>query len=151
MKRILAFLMSVLLILSLCACKPVSIPDDEPTTIPTGTSAPTTEPTIAPTTEPATIPTTEPTFPWHLQETAAKVKVYADQYGWSDKVVSVMLNWIPDMDMFKSIEQINEYQFIIYMTDECSYRMTVNTKINEVEVIVINIDSPTERDMIYVR
>lgn len=146
MKKIIALLMSLILILGLYACNSVSAPGLDETVASTETSIPATEPT-APTVEPTK--NTEPT--WHLQEVADKLNKYATQYGWSDKVIAVMLNWIPDMDMFKSIEQINEYQFVIYMTDDCSYRMTVNTKINEVEIIVINIESPTERDIIYVR
>jgi hypothetical protein len=141
MKRIIIFLISLFLVLSCCGCQSVSTIDTE---LPTA-SVITTSPVVE------TVAITEPTLPWHLQETAIEISKYAEQYGWNDKIIIVMLNWIPDMDMFKSIEQIHEYQFIIYMTDECSYRMTINTKLNEVEAIVVNVDSPTDHDIIYTR
>jgi len=64
MRRTLAFLAAVILVLGLAACRPGNTPETTvPTTVPTTAPAtePSTEPSTVPTTVPATEPTTEPT------------------------------------------------------------------------------------------
>lgn len=63
MKKCICFILSIAMLLTLCACS-TSEPTTEPTTLPsaTPTAEPSTEPTTVPTTAP-TVPTTEPTEP----------------------------------------------------------------------------------------
>ncbi len=71
MKKIIAFVLVIVICMGLCACGEVGGATSVNKTTPTGNTtpctptlaptAPTTEPTTAPTTQPATEPTTEPT------------------------------------------------------------------------------------------
>lgn len=130
MKRIITFLLSLLLALSLCAC---NIPEvNAPTTSSTETTG-TTEPTNAVATTPAT-ENTNPT--WHLQETADKLAQYAIDFKWNDGITNLILTvGLPDLDMFDHIEQLNETTYDIYLSDNTIYRMVLDAGSGDVQAI----------------
>ena len=146
MKKIIAFLMSLLLALSLCACIPeVNAPATDPTEITV-----TTEPAGTETTVPSTDATenTDPT--WHLQEVADKLEGYAIEFNWNDSVVDLILTvGLPDLDMLDRVEKENDTTFDIYLTDGTSYEVVLNAKTGEVSSIHNNVDTPTENDSYY--
>ena len=146
MKRIIAFLMSLLLALCLCACIPeVNAPATDPTE-----STVTTEPTGTETTVPSTDATesTDPT--WHLQEVADKLAGYASDFNWNDSVVNIILTvGLPDLDMLDRVEKENDTTFDIYLTDGTSYEVVLNANTGEVSSIHNNVDNPTENDSYY--
>ena len=151
MKKIIAFLMSLMLVLSLCACQ---IPEvNAPTTDPT-TSTVVTDPTeTTPSTE-TTVPSTDATesteTTWHLQEVADKLAGYAIEFNWNDSVTDVILTvGLPDLDMFDRVEKVDELTYVIYLTDEVSYRMILNADTGDVESIDNNVAVPTENDSYY--
>ena len=123
MKRILAFLMSLFLALSLCAC---DIPE---------VHAPGTDPTI--TTEPTHTDATEDTEPtWHLQEVADKLTQYASEFEWNDGVVNTILTCgLPDMDMFDRVEMLTVTTYDIYLSDNTVYRMVLDAGSGDVQTI----------------
>ena len=123
MKRILAFLMSLLLALSLCACNipEVHAPGADPTT--------TTEPTNTDATE-----DTEPT--WHLQEVADKLTQYSSEFEWNDGVVNTILTCgLPDMDMFDQVEMLTVTTYDIYLSDNTVYRVVLDAGSGDVQTI----------------
>lgn len=137
MKRIIAFLMSLLLALSLCAC---TIPEvNTPTTDPT-TSTVVIDPTeITPSTE-TTVPstdTTENTDPtWHLQEVADKLAQYANEFEWNDSVTNIILTCgLPDMDMFDRVEMLTVTTYDIYLSDNTVYRVVLDAGSGDVQTI----------------
>jgi hypothetical protein len=151
MKRMIAFLMSLMLVLSLCACQ---IPEvNAPTTDPT-TSTVVTDPTeTTPSTE-TTVPSTDATesteTTWHLQEVADKLAGYAIEFEWNDGVVDIILTvGLPDLDMFDRVERINVTAYLIYLSDGTSYRMVLDAGSGDVVDIVNNVDVPTENDSYY--
>jgi hypothetical protein len=133
MKRIITFLMSLLLVLSLCAC---DIPEvNAPATDPTETTV-TTEPTGTETTVPSTDATesTDPT--WHLQEVADKLAGYAIDFNWNDSVVDTILTCgLPDMDMFDRVEMLNVTTYDIYLSDNTIYRVVLDAGSGDVQTI----------------
>lgn len=147
MKRILAFLMSLVLALSLCACTITEV--NAPTTNPTETTV-TTEPTGTETTVPSTDATenTDPT--WHLQEVADKLAGYAIDFNWNDSVVTLILTvGLPDLDMLDRVEKENDTTFDIYLTDGTSYEVELDATTGEVSSIHNNVDMPTQNDSYY--
>lgn len=129
MKRIIAFLMSLLLALSLCACIPeVNAPATDPTV--------TTEPVDTETTVPSTGATesTDPT--WHLQEAADKLAGYAIDFNWNDSVVNIILTCgLPDMDMFDRVEMLTITTYDIYLSDNTIYRVVLDAGSGDVQTI----------------
>ena len=134
MKRLFALLLSLLMILSLCACQP-SGGINTPTTSPIETTV-TTEPTGTETTVPST-DATESTDPaWHLQEISDKLTGYATDFNWNDGVIDVILTvGLPDLDMFDRVEQLNELTYDIYLSDDTVYRMVLDAGSGDVQAI----------------
>lgn len=151
MKRILAFLMSLLLALSLCACTITEV--NAPTTEPTVVTDPVDTESTTPSTDAtegteATVPNTDPT--WHLQEVANKLAGYAIDFNWNDSVVTLILTvGLPDLDMFDRVEKEDDVTYDIYLTDNTSYEVVLDAKTGEVLSIHNNVDNPTERDSYY--
>ena len=151
MKRIIAFLMSLMLVLSLCACQSSEV--NEPTTDSTTSTVVTDPVETTPGTE-TTVPSTdatESTDPtWHLQEIADKLAVYATDFNWNDSVIEVILTvGLPDLDMFDRVEKENDTTFDIYLTDGTSYEVVLDATTGEVSSIHNDVDSPTENDSYY--
>ena len=129
MKRLFALLLSLLMILSLCACQPSEEINPTETVV-------TTEPSGAETTVPSTDATasTDPT--WHLQEVADKLAGYATDFNWNDGVTEVILTvGLPDLDMFDRVEQLNELTYDIYLSDNTVYRMVLDAGSGDVQAI----------------
>lgn len=151
MKRIIAFLMSLMLALSLCACQ---IPEVNAPTLDPTESVVTTEPTdttpSTDVTEPSTDTTTETTVPNLTGDAEQKLTDYAVGYGWPEGVVETIRTSVPDFDTFDSIESAGDgTNFVIVMNDGVRYKLTVDTE--GVQAITNDVENPTERDMIYIR
>ena len=120
MKRIFAFLMSIVMILGLCACQV----DKNPTDTTLITVAPTTE-VVETTDEVSTDPTDvvdETTEVVDLLAAAeAKLAQYAVEYDWIDGVINVILTNVPDFEMFDNITLNEDGVYIITMTDGLQY------------------------------
>ena len=125
MKRIIAFLMSLMLVLSLCACH---VPE---------VNAPTLDPT-------------ETTVPNLTGDAEQKLTDYAVGYGWPAGVVETIRTSVPDFDTFDSIESAGDgTNFVIVMNDGVRYKLAVDAE--GVQAITNDVENPTERDMIYIR
>lgn len=129
MKRIIAFLMSLLLALSLCACIPEV---NAPATGPTVTTEPVDTETTVPSTD--TAESTDPT--WHLQEVADKLAGYAIDFNWNDSVMNIILTCgLPDMDMFDRVEMLTITTYDIYLSDNTIYRVVLDAGSGDVQTI----------------
>ena len=151
MKRIIAFLLSLMLALSLCACQifEENVPTTDSTTSTVVTDPIETDPTTSTVvTDPTeTTPSTETTVPstdatestdpaWHLQEVADKLAEYATNFNWNDGVTEVILTaGLPDMDMFDRVEQLDELTYDIYLSDSTVYRMVLDAGSGDVQAI----------------
>ena len=129
MKRIILFLVSLLLTLSLYACQ---IPE---------VNAPTT----------STIETTSSTDPtWHLQEVSDKLAGYAIDFNWNDSIIEVILTvGLPNLDKFDRVEKEDDTTFDIYLTDGTSYEVVLDAITGEVFSVHNNVAIPTENDSYY--
>jgi hypothetical protein len=129
MKKFIAFVLSILLMFSMCSCE--LFPVENPTKTETvETTVSTTEENVSEETVtlPSTIVPGEPEAPDLTDKSRTALIAYASEFNWNTSIVDEILSCVPDMDMMDKVEKIDDTNFKLVMTDGIVYNLVIDAQ-----------------------
>lgn len=127
MKRIFAALIALMMIFTFFACHSAEV------------EAPTAEPEV------------ETTIPMLTYGTEIMLAAYTNEFNWHEDNADIILRYVPDVDMLVNIQNIDSNHYIITMSDDTIYRMSVHQESREILSITYDVEIATENDILYVK
>lgn len=131
MKKFIAFVLSILLMFSMCSCELFLVENPTKTEI-VETIVSTTEENVSE--ETATLPST--IVPDLTDKARTALIAYAGEFNWDISVVDEILSHVPDMDMMDKVEKIDDTNFKLVMSDGIVYNLVIDAQTKALTSIV---------------
>ena len=96
-------------------------------------------------------PMVETTIPMLTYGTEIMLAAYTNEFNWHEDNADIILRYVPDVDMLANIQNIDSNHYIITMSDDTIYRMSVHQDSREILSITYDVEIATERDILYVK